>query len=105
VEVAQVLGHTDASGPAASPSETSAPEVRDLDFSIFDPVEVLQMFVQSLEKVGFAHLEEIFYLYDAVTIATTPEELEIEQVHLENGDEVNLLGQAETFDAIYEALA
>ncbi|KUO57041.1 MAG: hypothetical protein APF80_14615 [Alphaproteobacteria bacterium BRH_c36] len=98
-----------ASQPAAPLQASSGnpvlPEIRDLDFSIFDPVEVVRLFVQTVDKVGFAHLDEIFYLYDAVAIATEPEMLEFEQVYLANGDEVNLLGQAETFDAIFEALA
>lgn len=109
-DVAKVLGQDSVGAPSTPSSQSTTtgvvvPAVSDPDFSIFDPVDVLQLFVQNVEKVGFAHLEEVYYLYDAVTFASAPEQLEFEQVHLENGDEVNLLGQAATFDAIYEALA
>ncbi|MBU2583163.1 MAG: hypothetical protein KJ622_15755 [Alphaproteobacteria bacterium] len=103
---------TSTQGPASNPVQLSGgpagsalPLDRDLDFSIFDPVEVLRAFVQTVEKVGFMHHDDIFYLYDAVALETEPSIIEFESIYLENGDEVNLLGQADTFDQIYVALS
>jgi len=88
-------------------------DIREFDFSIFDPVEVLRVFVGIVENVGFVQYEDegdcsdhndVFYLYDALAVATQPDTIELEQVYLANGDEVNLLGLAETFEQMYDSL-
>lgn len=75
------------------------------DFSIFDPVEVLRAFLDVVGDVGFAEIHDSYYLFDALTVATQPtSQLAFESVELLNGDEVNLIGQAATFDAVRDAL-
>ncbi len=77
----------------------------DYDLSILDPIAVLQLFVQSVEDVAYVSIDLEFYLYDTLAVSSQPELLEIEVVELTGGDEVNLVGQAETFEAIFQALA
>ncbi len=75
------------------------------DFSIFDPVEVLRAFLDIVEDVGFAEFHDSYFLFDAFSVASHPSsELAFESVELMNGDEVNLIGQASTFDLVRDAL-
>lgn len=78
---------------------------RHLDFSFFRPVDVLRQFFKTVEDVGFAEYDDVYYLYDAFAVATEPDELKFNNFELENGDEFSLIGQADTFAAIYDALA
>ncbi|MEQ8824378.1 MAG: hypothetical protein RIC14_08385 [Filomicrobium sp.] len=76
------------------------------DFSAFDPVEVLRTFLVLVEDVRYAEVLDSFYLYDALSVATKPpQELEVESVILDNGDEVNMVGQALTFEAMFDVLS
>lgn len=76
------------------------------DFSIFDPVEVLRTFLVLVEDVRYAEVLDSFYLYDAFSVATqSSQDLEVESVILDNGDEVNMVGQALTFEAMFDVLS
>lgn len=103
--VAVAVDSSPSVGDASGEPVVQAAVARDVDLSVFDPLDVLRLFVTNVEKVGYAHFDEMFYLYDAVALATEPDLVEVEMVELSNGDEVNLLGQAATFEAIVDALA
>ncbi|MDX2258524.1 MAG: hypothetical protein NW205_06360 [Hyphomicrobiaceae bacterium] len=72
------------------------------DLSEFDVFAVVKAFIDNVGDVGVAVHDRTFYIFDRAPESAS---IEVETLHVANGDVINLIGQSETFDAIYDLLA